>query len=791
MSRISKTARWGSGSGIGVLVVGLGLTCAGAALAQPVVYVDAGATGANDGSSWTDAYADLQAALDAAEASGGLIREIWVANGTYKPSKRTDPDDPRSATFQLIDGVALYGGFAGSEASVDERDIDTNSTVLSGDFNGDDQPDFANYGENAYHVVTGIRVGGTTIFDGFTVTGGHTPGIRALWSYGGGMFLENAYPEIRNCTFTRNLSERPVTNVAWGGGGGAALFLYQDQYDPDLPPLSVSRSHFTDNRSVGDGGAVLIWGVYFAGSIVFSECSFERNVGDGAFTAYFGSACILRSCVFSDNSTDGPGGAVYLSSGEALIQGCRFEGNSAGRGGAVAVYGGRAVTIRESLFLDNSAPNGYAGALHVYDAHKVELIDSEFRGNSADYAGGAQLDWNGSTTVRRCQFVNNVATSSDGGGLYVRGGAQLSECDFAGNLAQEWGGGLLAAGSTLVEGCTFTGNSANEGGGVRDGGDSLTVVDSTFERNYATLGGGVLTASYRGAGFEQCRFKQNTAYIGGGVAVLGAADFFFDRCAFTYNLATIGGGLSTLDYVGSAALRSCLFAGNTGYAYGGGIAAAGGSLWVENCTVAQNRADGLGAGLIVGNDTTISNSVVWGNIVDPGGEGATDEVAQIEGIESATIDYSNVQGWSGAHAGEGNIGLDPLFVQPVYPDGRLEPGEPDFHVRPESPCINAGLTETIDWDPWDPPPPNLDLEGKPRVLCRAVDMGAYEFGVAGDVDCDRDVDNSDFTEWSACMSGPGAIAPFPDCSAFDFDGDADIDLVDFAQFVRVFSPGSP
>jgi len=748
--------------GASVLLLALGLTTS-SAFGGPVIYVNQAATGVGDGSRWTDAYTDLQPALDAAGTSGGAIREIWVAQGTYTPSKRTDPNDPRSATFQLLDGVALYGGFAGTESSIDERDIDANPTVLSGDFNGDDGPDFVNYDENAYHVVTAIGVGNATVFDGLTVTAGHPASNRTLSSYGGGMYIRNAYPQIRNATFTRNLSERPLTNVAWSGGGGAALFVRQDQEYPGLPTLKVSGSRFTDNRSVGDGGAVLIWGTYFMGEVVFSECSFERNVGDGAFSVEEGTTCTVRSCVFSDNSTDGPGGAIFMSSREAIIEGCRFEGNSAGWGGAVAVYGGRAVTIRESLFLDNSAPNGYAGALYLHDASAAELVDSEFRGNSAGYAGGAYLDAYEPTTVRRCQFVNNLATGSNGGGLYVRGSVRLTECDFAGNHAGDSGGGLLVEGDVDITGCTIANNTAwgRGGGAFASGYGMVRFADTVFDANWAYYGGAVY--SY-------------------------APHVILDRCRVEHNAALVGGGVAATETSTEVQLVNSLFADNQAEAYGGGVAAGDGAITVQNCTIAINTAGALGAGMIVGHNATITNSVVWGNVVDPHGGAWTDEVAQIEGIEFAAIGYSDIQGWSGTYGGDGNIGLDPLFVAPTDPDGQFGPMEPDFHLLPDSPCINAGLTETIDWGPWDPPPPNLDLDGKPRVLCEAVDMGAYEFGLTGDVDCNLRVDLEDFSLWSQCAFGPGAQGL---CPAFDADGDGDIDLRDVAALFRAFSPTPP
>jgi hypothetical protein len=75
----------------------------------PPIYVNAAATGANSGASWTDAYPTLQQALDAATSGS----EIWVAAGVYIPSQRTDPADPLTVTFALKNGVAIYGGFNG------------------------------------------------------------------------------------------------------------------------------------------------------------------------------------------------------------------------------------------------------------------------------------------------------------------------------------------------------------------------------------------------------------------------------------------------------------------------------------------------------------------------------------------------------------------------------------------------------------------------------------------------------------------------------------------------------
>ena len=149
-----------------------------------VIYVKWDATGANDGTSWDDAYTDLQDAL-ATAVSGD---EIWVAAGIYIP---TSISTDREATFQLIEGVDVYGGFAGTETILDERDPETNVTILSGDIdNNDSQTPIitdittaTGNNENSYHVVSGSD--GATL-DGFTITAGNANSVDTPHNCGGG-----------------------------------------------------------------------------------------------------------------------------------------------------------------------------------------------------------------------------------------------------------------------------------------------------------------------------------------------------------------------------------------------------------------------------------------------------------------------------------------------------------------------------------------------------------------------------------------------------------------------------
>lgn len=128
-----------------------------------IIYVNQSATGTNDGSSWTNAFTDLQLALGYANIEGD---SVFVAKGSYTPNTKTE-------SFVIADGISVFGGFIGAENSITERDIMTNITALSGDILGNDQA--VSYTEttrsdNAYNV---IQPGKNVVIDGFTISGGH------------------------------------------------------------------------------------------------------------------------------------------------------------------------------------------------------------------------------------------------------------------------------------------------------------------------------------------------------------------------------------------------------------------------------------------------------------------------------------------------------------------------------------------------------------------------------------------------------------------------------------------
>uniref|UniRef100_UPI001930FA72 hypothetical protein n=1 Tax=Metasolibacillus meyeri TaxID=1071052 RepID=UPI001930FA72 len=169
-----------------------------------IIYVNAAQGNGGNGESWDTAYNNLQDALDAAKAqitAGETSVQIWLTKGTYTPTKQTDPSDARTATFQMQNNVAIYGGFSGTENELATRDWENNETILSGDI-ADTPNDHTN---NAYHVFyhpNGLNLNDTAILDGVTITGGNANVDE--WSgdkrFGGGMFNGSSNPTLTNVT---------------------------------------------------------------------------------------------------------------------------------------------------------------------------------------------------------------------------------------------------------------------------------------------------------------------------------------------------------------------------------------------------------------------------------------------------------------------------------------------------------------------------------------------------------------------------------------------------------------
>ena len=269
----------------------------------------------------------LQQALLRAKAND----QVWVASGKYFTAKDSD----RTKSFVIPDGVAMYGGFAGYERSVDQRDPINNLTILSGEIGQPSKDD------NAYTIVYTKNASSATVVDGFVIMGGSATGSASqnpLHHKGAGWFNDatngTSSPRIRNCIF--------MDNIAREGAG-----IYNIASNGACEP-AIENCKFIRNLSDLDGGAVFNDGNNGKCSPHFTNCYFEANeatYGAGMFNkADYGNAQpLVKNCVFVANVAYIRASGVYndrtaSSKGtcEAIMVGCRFEKNSSSVGNEIS-----------------------------------------------------------------------------------------------------------------------------------------------------------------------------------------------------------------------------------------------------------------------------------------------------------------------------------------------------------------------------------------------------------------------------------------------------------------------
>ncbi len=294
-----------------------------------IIYVDDNAAGANNGTSWVDAYIYLQDALADANSTQKPI-EIRVAQGSYQPDQGAGyVTEDKSATFQLTRGLFLLGGFAGTvEDDPNTRDVKTYRTVLTGDLKDNDLPPIGRYGnftsgpighsrlDNSLRVVTVREVEDEVVLDGFTITGamcilGSKPS-RHPTGYGGGLYSYESHLIVRSCTFEFNLA----------ASQGGAIYIDEGEY-------IINNCVFNQNGAVGEllgeGGAVAC----FRAHIAFVDSRFTANiaVSGGAIITMNCDQLDISNCLFAGNVSYGQGSAI-ASIGNALrLKQCTLVSN--------------------------------------------------------------------------------------------------------------------------------------------------------------------------------------------------------------------------------------------------------------------------------------------------------------------------------------------------------------------------------------------------------------------------------------------------------------------------------
>lgn len=298
-------------------------------------YVDAAAGGANNGTSWTNAFTSLSAAITA--ASGTCGDSIWVKAGTYKPGAA------RANSFTLKGNVTIFGGFAGTENDLGQRNITTNVTILDGDVTGNDNANIINTeatrAENNHHVVTGVTNG---YIDGFTVQGGNANTGGGFNDHAGGMYNDTiSNLVVRNMTFRNN------TASVRGGG----------MYNNSVTGLTLTDSTFNNNHGGVVGGGIANCpgaGItYTFNRLLFTGNNAFSGGGMGNQCSGVGGKIIVNNSVFSNNTGTNGGGYSDDNSVESVLNNVVFTGNSVGGEGGAILVGNTSPTVPQNMTLNN------------------------------------------------------------------------------------------------------------------------------------------------------------------------------------------------------------------------------------------------------------------------------------------------------------------------------------------------------------------------------------------------------------------------------------------------------
>lgn len=356
--------------------------------APPRIYVNAHApAGTHDGRTWATAYATLQDALQYAR----LKAEIWVAAGEYKPDQgggKTLGD--RTASFALKDGVAIYGGFAGTETALAARNKDVNQTVLSGDLANP-----ATIAENSCHVVASSGNGPTAILDGFLIVAGNADcASGAPGNHGGGILVEGGSPRISNCAIAYNnavsgggiaaIGASPVLdqvdcleNTATYGGG-----LFVDGGSPRATRLTLYRN----TAELGGGAACRGESPAPAGQPSFTESYFVENsaTNGGGYFGLHDQTSFVRSQFVSNTATFG--GGLSLDAGSTTLNASMVAGNRAEMGAGWFSSGGAAMAAN-TVFAGNAATTA-GGAVFAANGDRASFVNGNFHYNTAGVSGG-------------------------------------------------------------------------------------------------------------------------------------------------------------------------------------------------------------------------------------------------------------------------------------------------------------------------------------------------------------------------------------------------------------------
>ncbi|WMX13644.1 T9SS type A sorting domain-containing protein [Aureispira sp. CCB-E] len=682
------------------------------AFSQNKIYVNINASGANDGTSWADAFQELQPAINAANAGDS----IWVAAGTYYPTLAVDTDNSgstidREKTFYISKNITIHGQFQGTETLFSQRNK-AHQTILSGDIGLSLDPT-----DNAFHVVyfDGTTANGpitnSAALDGFIIEQGQASGASFPHNSGAGIF--NNGQGMGNGS-NPHLNQLIIKHNNADDHGGA---IYNDGSQGGAADLLVNASLFEFNGA--QYGAVCYnnaaSGVI---NINLTHNSYENNTCTEDGAVLYNNAdngyieATLNNSYFKINMANN-GGVCYnniLSSGTASVN---FSSNKTSsnqvikNGGIIYTnntQGTYNLTAEDNEFETNRAVDGgIFYAIHNNGSSNLNINNNLFNTIEADSSGGIFYN-QASNSIVGLNIENNKFTSISS---YKSGGVLYNSVDSFSILD-------LSFSSNTVEGC------GSVSGGVIYNTTTNASINHLFEKNFVIFSNGTISSTADGGVIFQ-------------EAILGATSYFLSNSnSYISNMVNFRGGAvfnrsdSSWSYT---AYINDIFARNSSDNFGGALCndiLNGGVLntQITNSSFLDQEAT-IGKSFVAYNQnvggsapsiTNISNSIFWQSQPTTG--------PLIHEITTANtlvdLNYSiyfdgNIDNnviLSPDVSGANNLDSDPLFTSTMFGD---------LTLQNTSPAIDAGNNDSI------PSIFNTDNYGSPRINNNTVDMGATEY----------------------------------------------------------------
>ena len=640
-------------------------------------YVATDGSASAAGTSWATAVT-LQSALDTY-----IPRDtLFVKKGSYTPTKtRGDgmpTTDPREATYLLPDRITIYGGFAGTETNLADRDMNliatTNESIIEGN-----RGDRGSNTDNIWRLFI-LPANHAATLNGLTLARSYP----YVWGRGGGLHARRgSQSTLQHCRFIDHVA------TLRGSQGGAiytegTLRVMNSTFEGNSVPTGEG-----DSTPFGEGGAI------YANSEMVSimNSSFERNsaLEGGAVYVEGGGITTVTGSTFVRSL----GGALFVR-GAVNIMNSTFEQNLSGRfgsSGAVDVRG--KLTVKNSSFRNNSAEESRrvtGTAIYVVSDSAHIVVNSVFKGNSGPHSGAICL-YGKNISVMSSTFEGNSAGTGGAISLEPERGrvkAVITNSTFKKNSAR-----FLGIGSAIY----VSGTNNNSGG-------NLTVTNSVFEKNSGTAihAIGILRVA-------NSIFKEN----------LQAEKYFF------------GGAISL--YGERTEVVGCLFVGNSAYAASVLFSSATKGMFINN-TLYGNRDRYSSSGAISLGERfesedaaltwVMANNIIYGN------HGRYDLYLSYGSLimSNNLIDRNRMESAEGTFISMRNPITPPDDASLLF--ASLDTEATNYlRLLPGSAGVNAGSNNYIDGnaDAFEIADTMgvRDLAGSKRIVNNEVDLGAYEF----------------------------------------------------------------